>query len=88
MKRQITQISVQQSSKVFGVCHFLLSALICMPLAILAFLLTRKLEYLGLVLIPFANWVISYIAGAVIAGVYNVAAKNFGGIEYTTHDID
>lgn len=88
MKRQITQVSVHQSSKVFGVFHFLLSALICMPLAVLAFLLTRKLEYLSLVLIPFAYWVISYIAGAILAGCYNVAAKNFGGIEYTTHDID
>ncbi len=88
MKKQITQISVAQSSKVFGLFHFLLSALICMPLAILTFLLTRKLEYLAIALIPFAYWIASYVLGAVIAWTYNIAAKNFGGIEYETAEID
>lgn len=88
MKKQITQVSVQQSSKVFGLFHFLLAALICMPLAVLAFLLTRKLEYLALVLIPFAYWLVSYGLGALIAWVYNISARNFGGIEYETSDID
>jgi hypothetical protein len=88
MKRQITQISVHQSSKVLGVFHFLLSALICMPLAVLAFLLTRKLEYLALVLIPFAYWLLTYGASAMLAWTYNIAAKNFGGVEYNTAEVE
>ncbi len=88
MKKQITQISVHQSSKLLGVLHFLLSSLICMPVAILAFLLTRKLEYLSIVLVPFAYWVVTYVAGALFAWAYNVAAKNFGGLEYNTQEVD
>lgn len=88
MRKQITQISVHQSSKVIGVFQFLLSALIFMPIAILAFLLTRKLEYLALVLIPFGYWVICYGFSALVVWAYNIAAKNFGGIEYNTADVD
>ncbi len=88
MKKQITQISVHQSSKVVGVFQFLLAALIFMPLAILAFLLTRKLEYLALVLIPFAYWLVVYGFAAIFAWTYNIAAKNFGGIEYNTSEVD
>ncbi len=88
MKKQITQISVHQSSKVFGVFQFLLAALIFMPLAILAFLLTRNLQYLALVLVPFAYWIVCYVFSALVAASYNVAAKNFGGIEYNTADVD
>lgn len=88
MKRQVTQISVHQSSKVLGVFHFLLAALVCMPLAMLAFLLTRKLDYLALVLLPFAYWMLTYGVSAVLAWAYNIAAKNFGGIEYVTAEIE
>lgn len=88
MKKQITQISVQQSSKVIGVFQFLLASMIFMPIAILTFLLTRKLEYLAIGLIPFAYWLVVYGFAVVVAWTYNIAAKNFGGVEYNTSEVD
>jgi len=88
MKKQITEISVQQSSKLIGVLQFLVTSLICMPLAILAFLMTRKIEWLGIVFIPFAIWVVSYVFSFVLVWGYNIAAKSFGGLEYYTSEVE
>ena len=88
MKKQLTQVSVASAGKVSGVVHFLLSALVCLPAALLVYLMTHKMENLVIILVPFANWLVGYIIGIAVAACYNAAAKNFGGLEYYTQDAD
>lgn len=88
MKKQVTYLSVHQVSKLVGLVHFLLAGMLCFPVAILTYLMTRKIEYFTIGLIPFAAWLAGYVLAAMVAGIYNFAARNIGGVEYYTAEVD
>ncbi len=88
MKKQITYISVHSSSRLLGLLNFLIAAMICTPTAILSFLLTRNVEFLAILLIPFVIWMVGYVFSALFAWIYNFAAKQCGGFEYFTQELE
>ncbi len=88
MKKQITHICVHTSSRFLGLLNFLIAAMICTPTAILAFLLTRNVEFLAILLIPFVVWLAGYLCSALFAWIYNFAAKQCGGLEYYTQEVE
>ena len=88
MKKQITHLSVHQVSKVIGFVHFLFVGIFCFPFAILLYLVSHQIEFLGLLVTPFIAWLFTYVGMAVICGLYNFAARSVGGIEYYTTEVD
>ena len=88
MKKQVTYISVHPSSRLLGLLYFLISAMVCVPSAILSFLLTRNVELLAILLIPFVFWLLGYVSSAMFAWIYNFAAKQCGGFEYYTREVE
>ncbi len=88
MKKQITFISVHPSSRLLGLLNFLIAAMICTPAAILSFLLTRNVEFLAILLLPFIFWLLGYVLSAMFAWIYNFAAKQCGGFEYYTREVE
>ena len=88
MKKQVTYISVHTSSRLFGLLNFLIAIMICAPTAILSFLLTRNVEFLAILLIPFVIWILGYSFTALFAWIYNFAARQCGGFEYHTREVE
>lgn len=93
MKKQITHISVHQTSKVFSIIYFLV-ALIIGLLAGVYFLVSGELMgvssvfgYIGGVfLAAFLYLIITYILFAISLWFYNFVARSFGGIEFNLED--
>lgn len=88
MRKQISRISVHQSSKVYALLVFLLLALIFIPVGLIALYQgDRQTAFVSFGL-PFAYLIISYIMVAVLSFLYNIIAKYFGGVEFELTDKD
>ena len=86
MKKQITHISIHQSSKVIAFLLFFFTALILIPVAVIAYLFTGELSSFALLLAPFVYLIVAYIAYAIMFWGYNIVASTFGGIEFDLQD--
>jgi hypothetical protein len=88
MKKQITHISLNQSSKVFGLVYFILTALYCIPSGVYL-LLTKKYDAaLMLFIFPLFMFLMTYLSSVVVGFIYNKIASFTGGIEFELRDID
>jgi hypothetical protein len=84
-KKRITSISIHQTSKVLTIL-FVAIGLVFIPIGVL-FILAG---YVGMgiiyVLMPFIYGIIGYPYVAMMCWVYNLIAKNVGGVEFTVED--
>jgi hypothetical protein len=87
MKKQITHISVHQSSTVIALMYAVLSS-IMIPIGAIIFLMGGKDKWSGLVFIflPIFYAVFGYIFLALFFCIYNLIAKFVGGVEFTVAD--
>lgn len=88
MKRQVSRISIHQTSKVMSLIYFVISAIFCIPMAIFGVLSTGEMESLFMLLAPIFYLVFGYLMIAVFAWVYNLIAASFGGVEFTIQHIE
>ena len=88
MKKQISRISIHQTSKVISLIYFVVSAVVCIPVGIFGLISTGNMESLFMVIVPVVYLVAGYIMIAVVSWVYNLIAASFGGIELTLQDIE
>jgi len=85
MKKQIINISPFQTAKVFAVLYFVLSLPLVGFMAIsFSFAPGPKPGFGFLILFPFIYLIFGFIFTALGAWVYNLVAKQIGGIEYTS----
>lgn len=90
MRKQITRISVLQTSKIVTLLYIVFS-LIYVPIGFLMmFFGGREVKIMGLVYIgmPLLMGLLGFIFVAVGALVYNLLAKWVGGVEVTVTGID
>jgi hypothetical protein len=84
MKKQITHVSVHQSSKVFALLYFIIAALFAIPMGILTVMRHEYSDAWVWVAIPFIYMILTYIVMAILFFLYNRVAAYFGGVEYET----
>ena len=87
MRKQVTKITVHQSSKVLALLYFVLSALFVVPCGLLFYSLSGELDILLLFAIPFVYLAFFYVMGLIVFWVYNLIGQSFGGIEIEVDDI-
>jgi len=87
MKKQITKISVHQSSKVLALLYFVLSAIICIPIGFFGILNGKGEGAIAFFLLPFLYGIATYITFAIICWLYNKIASYFGGIEIGVEEV-
>jgi hypothetical protein len=87
MRRQITHVSIHQTSKVFALLYFCASLLV-VPIAIGAMAFSPKARGMGLLVIflPILYGAVGYVGSALFAALYNVLAKRVGGVEFESVD--
>ncbi|NGX42972.1 MAG: hypothetical protein K940chlam7_01262 [Chlamydiae bacterium] len=88
MKKQVSKISIHQSSKVIAILYFILSAIVAIPLGIYILLFHEVAGALCVFLAPFIYLIFFYILFAIFSWLYNLVASSFGGLEFTVTDID
>jgi putative effector of murein hydrolase LrgA (UPF0299 family) len=87
MTRQITHVSIHQTSKVFGLLYFALS-LLFVPIAIGVIAASPKARGMGMFLIfaPILYGIVGYLGSALFAAIYNFLARRVGGVEFESVD--
>lgn len=83
MKKQISNISVHQSSKVIAIIYFVFTAVFAIPWGLYMLFTTGMAESLFIFLVPFLYMLLGYIFFAIFAFVYNLVASSFGGVEFS-----
>lgn len=86
MKKQLSHISCHQTSKVFSLMVFLITLILLIPMAIYAFSLGDKQQALVLLIGPFIYLLFAYITQYIWVWLYNLVAKQVGGIEFDLID--
>ena len=90
MKKQITRISIQQTSRILALMYLFLTAFVFVPIGVYCWLSCGrgwKDSALFFVLPP-AYSLLAYGFFALAAWIYNCLAARFGGIEFTVEDSD
>lgn len=84
MKKEITAISIHQTSKVVAsVFALLVAVFVSLPFAIFSFMQGDiALGLTTLILLPFIYWIIFYIVHAICFAFYNFVAKHLGGMQF------
>ncbi len=85
MKKQITHISIHQTSKIIAAAHAILTVLFFVLPAALGFLFQGHIisALSMLVLSPFIIWLLFYVGYVVVFWLYNLLIPYTGGIELT-----
>lgn len=88
MKKQLSHISVHQTSKVVAVLYFFMFAVVAIPVGIF-FLATGDVQD-GLLAfgVPFLYGILTYIMFAILAFIYNIVASSVGGVEFSSTDVE
>lgn len=86
MKKQITQVSTHQTSKVSALLYFVLTALFFFPYAIYIMFIKDWETAFYAFLAPFLYGILCYILTFAISFIYNQIAAVTGGIEFTLED--
>lgn len=90
MKKQISRISVAQTSKIFAILYVvfgLIYSLIGIPMIIFG---GSELKVMGFMYLfmPFIMGIFGFIFVALGCWVYNLVAGKFGGVEFEVKDIE
>jgi hypothetical protein len=90
MKKQLTRISIKQSSKIVAALYVimgLLYTLIGIPMIIFG---GEEMKVMGFVylLMPIIMGVFGYIFFAIFSAIYNGLAQKLGGFEVEVTDVD
>jgi hypothetical protein len=85
MRKQISNISIHQTSKVLTVLYVAIG-LIFIPMGVVMILAGQQVVGIVYVLMPFIYGIIGYPLIAAICWLYNMIAKSLGGIEFTIED--
>ena len=90
MKKQITRISVLQSSKIATVLYFLLGliyTLIGIPMIIFG---GKQLQIMGTVYLfmPVVMAIVGFVIFVIFAAIYNLLVKWLGGFEIDVANVD
>jgi hypothetical protein len=89
MRKQITNFSVHQTSKVLAILYFVFAAIFFIPLGLYTlFHEAQTGSAIFLFICPFLYLIATYILFAITQFVYNFIAKGFGGVEFTVTDVD
>ena len=88
MRRQITRISVGQTSKVIASLYFVVAVVI----AVIYFVAvsatgTNTLSPMLILLFPFIYGVMIWLVFACMLWVYNMVAARIGGVEFESMDV-
>ncbi len=91
MRRQITRISVAQTSKVMATLYFVV-AVVFAAIYFVAFASTRAdavspVSPVLVVLFPFVYAIIVWLVMACMLWVYNQVARRIGGVEFESADV-
>ncbi len=91
MKKQVTRVSPQQTSKVLALFYFFASLPFSIYFAISA-VLSAKYDIgavvFTLILMPLIYMIFGYLFNLYGAWIYNHIAKRLGGIEVTINEVD
>ena len=88
MKKQIVNVSMFQTAKVFGVLYLVVSLPFLVLFGLFMIFSGQFLAGLGMmVLTPLFYAVGGFLGTLLAAFVYNLVAARIGGIEYTTADL-
>jgi len=88
MRRQITHVSIHQTSKVFALLYFCIS-LLFVPIAIGVIAASpRSSRGMGMFLIfaPLIYGAVGYVGSALFAAIDNFLARRVGGVEFESVD--
>ena len=99
MKRRLTSVSPLKLGITLGVIYGILSLIIAVPLFLIFSMVGAASAARGggpalpalfsgvfIVFLPFIYAVLGFVAGVIMAFVYNVVAKWTGGVEFTTEE--
>ena len=92
MKKQITKISIHQTSKVIAIAYVGLAVLVALVMFVTISLFgdaeekeyALRISILYLICMPF----LAYILVALFAAIYNKVAQRFGGIEFFLKEVE
>ena len=87
MTRQITHVSIHQTSKVFALVYFCFS-LLAVPVGVALMAVYPQARGTGLFFIfaPVIYAVAGYLGSALFAAIYNFLAARVGGVEFVSVD--
>ena len=89
MKKQISKISVHQSSKVMALLYFVLTLIVALPMGLYMLMMGAGIEGALIVFTaPFIYMILGYLGMALVALIYNLVACKFGGIEVSGKEIE
>lgn len=90
MKKQITRISILQSSKIVTALYVVLGLFYTIPGVFMIVLGGEKLRIMGGVycVMPVLMAIFGFIFFAISAAIYNLLAKWLGGLEFETKEIN
>jgi hypothetical protein len=87
MKKRLTYVSPLQQGIVLGTLYALIS-LIIVPFFLIATLLGHAgLGVVFVIFLPIVYGIAGFIAGVIVAFIYNLVAKWTGGIEFVLTDV-
>lgn len=86
MVKQITKLSIHQSSKIIAIINFLIGFIFVVPLSLILAYKNSSASFFGYLILPFINLFMTYIVCAIIFWLYNIVASSFGGIEFHIED--
>ena len=88
MKKQIVNVSMLQTAKVFAVFYFVVSIPIVGLMALgMMFTPAPSMGIGMLVIIPIMYAVFGFLFTLLGAWIYNMVASQIGGIEFTTEEV-
>jgi hypothetical protein len=88
MRKQLTNLSIHQTSKIIAILYFLLAVIITIPTSIILYIQLQDPTFFLFLIYPFFMLIMTYISTAILAWFYNLVAKSFGGIEFKLEDQD
>ncbi|HTQ50347.1 MAG TPA: DUF3566 domain-containing protein [Candidatus Acidoferrales bacterium] len=100
MKRRLRSVSPLKLGITLGVIYGVLSLIVAVPLFLVFSLIGAASATKGggpafpalfsgvfIIFLPFVYAVIGFIAGVIMAFIYNLVAKWTGGVEFTTEEV-
>lgn len=87
MKKQLTHISVLQSSKVVAALYFVITLPFAVILLFVGIFGGGFGMAIGALFAPFLYAIVGFIVFAILSWVYNLVAARIGGIEVTVTDL-
>ncbi len=86
MRKQITRVSIYQSSKIMAILACIISALYAIPLGIYELVNHNNDTAIALFLQPLIHFVVSFLTSIIAFFIYNQVTKVFGGLEIETNE--